>query len=220
MENYTKNGKTLPYEIIYKKNKNTYFRVHGDLIRITTNRYTKKEKIKEFLDQRFDSFYEKLYHQSRIEKEDEITLWGITYPMVLVNGRFSYQIQKGLIIINTLWNDLKKIKEHIYKFELTKEIEHLYPLIKDTVQKKGLSPLPIKLKYLKSKFGSYHRRNKEITLNTFLARLDPIYLLYVLYHEYAHALVFNHSKDFYHLLGEFMPNHKLYQKDLKKIAII
>jgi predicted metal-dependent hydrolase len=42
----------------------------------------------------------------------------------------------------------------------------------------------------------------------------------VIYHEYAHAIVFNHSKDFYNLLGEFMPNHRLYQKDLKRIAII
>ena len=93
-------------------------------------------------------------------------------------------------------------------------------MIEETISRKGLSILPVKLKYLKSKFGSYHRKNNEITLNTFLARLDKIFLVYVIYHEYAHALVFNHSKDFYHLLSEFMPNHKVYQKDLKKIAII
>ena len=92
--------------------------------------------------------------------------------------------------------------------------------INQKISTKGLKPCPFKLKYLKSKFGSYHRKNKEITLNTFLARLNPIYLEYVIYHEYAHAIVFNHSKDFYNLLSEFMPNHRVYQKDLKRMAII
>jgi len=104
--------------------------------------------------------------------------------------------------------------------ELEKKIALIKPEFEAIIARKGLRLIPIKLKYLKSKFGSYHRKNKEITLNTFLARLNPIYLSYVIYHEYAHAIVFNHSKDFYNLLGEFMPNHRVYQKDLKKIAII
>jgi predicted metal-dependent hydrolase len=73
---------------------------------------------------------------------------------------------------------------------------------------------------MKSKFGSYHRKNHEITINTILAKLDQSYLFYVLNHEYAHTKVFNHQKAFYHLLEEMHPNCKQIQKDLKKIAII
>jgi predicted metal-dependent hydrolase len=220
METYTKNGRSIPYEIIKKKNRNTYFRIHEDHLRVTTNRYAKKEQIIRFIDLKFDQFYEKLYQIKRIESDDQLTLWGKPYQIVLFEGKFSYVIQDEQILIHSKWTDLKKIKAQVYQSELSMEIKNIEPMILETISKKGLSLVPVKLKYLKSKFGSYHRKNNEITLNTFLARLDKIFLIYVIYHEYAHALVFNHSKDFYHLLGEFMPNHKLYQKDLKKIAII
>jgi predicted metal-dependent hydrolase len=220
MEAYTKNGKTILYEVIKKKNKNTYFRIHEDHLRVTTNRYATKVQINKFIDLKFDQFYEKIYHSKRVEKSDQLTLWGIPYTIVLTAGKFTYSITGEQIFIQTKLTDLRKIKEQVYQAELLKKIKTLEPMILETVSKQGLFLLPIKLKYLKSKFGSYHRKNNEITLNTFLARLDPIFLIYVIYHEYAHALVFNHSKEFYYLLGEFMPNHKLYQKDLKKIAII
>jgi len=220
METYTKNGKAIPYEIIRKKNKNTYFRIHEDHLKVTTNRYAKKEQIMAFIDLKFEMFYEKIYHSKSIENDDQLTLFGKTYSVLISEGRFSYTIIDDQMLIQSKLKDMKKIKEQVYKAELSNEIERIQPMILETISKKGLSLLPIKLKYLKSKFGSYHRKHNEITLNTFLARLDKIYLIYVIYHEYAHALVFNHSKDFYHLLDEFMPNHKLYQKDLKKIAII
>jgi predicted metal-dependent hydrolase len=220
MESYTKNGKTILYEVIKKKNKNTYFRIHEDHLRVTTNRYATKGQITRFIDLKFDQFYEKIYHSKRVEKSNQLTLWGIPYTIVLSAGKFTYSITDEQIFIQTKLTDLRKIKEQVYQAELIKKIKTLEPMIFETVSKQGLPLLPIKLKYLKSKFGSYHRKNNEITLNTFLARLDPIFLIYVIYHEYAHALVFNHSKEFYNLLGEFMPNHKLYQKDLKKIAII
>ena len=220
MEAYTKNGKTILYEVIKKKNKNTYFRIHEDHLRVTTNRYATKNQITRFIDLKFDQFYEKIYHSKRVEKSDQLTLWEIPYTIVLSAGKFTYTIINEQIFIQSKLTDLRKIKEQVYQAELLKKIKILEPMIFETVSQKGLSLLPVKIKYLKSKFGSYHRKNNEITLNTFLARLDPIFLIYVIYHEYAHALVFNHSKDFYNLLGEFMPNHKLYQKDLKKIAII
>jgi len=220
METYTKNGRTIAYEVIKKKIKNTYFRIHEDHLRVTTNRYTKKEQIIRFIDLKFDAFYEKIYHPARIENSDQLTLWNKTYQMVISEGKFSYSIYNQQILIQTKLRDLNQIKEAVYQAELSIEVKRIEPMILETISKKGLTLLPVKLKYLKSKFGSYHRKNNEITLNTFLARLNPIFLVYVMYHEYAHALVFNHSKDFYHLLGEFMPNHKLYQKDLKKIAII
>ena len=110
-------------------------------------------------------------------------------------------------------------KKRIYFAEMEKILPLLHQKIDPKLMHLGLSPLPIKLKNLKSKFGSYHIRKREITLNIFLSTLDPIYLEYVLYHEYAHVIEFNHSKAFYHVLDQLMPNHHVYQKDLKKIAI-
>ena len=114
----------------------------------------------------------------------------------------------------------QRSEKMIYKKEMIKMVEVLRPKILTTLELVGIKELPYQYKYLKSKYGSYHKRHLEITLNTFLATIDPLYLEYVIYHEYAHHKVFNHSKAFYDVLDEMMINHRLIQKRLKKMEII
>ncbi len=220
METFKKNGKMIPYEIHKKNIKNTYFRIKDGYLKVTTSPFSKKRTILTYIDLKFDQIYAKLEKMKQEEPDDEIMLWGNKFELKISHGRFNYQISDDNISVTSTKVDINLIKKRIYLNEIGKGLKTLNDEIYQTILKKGIKPLPFKLKYLKSKFGSYHRKNKEITLNTFLARLDPVYLKYVIYHEYAHAIVFNHSKDFYNLLGEFMPNHRLYQKDLKRIAII
>jgi predicted metal-dependent hydrolase len=221
METFEKNGKSIPYVIIKKKIKRSYFRVKENHIQITTNTYTTKKLVFSYLDKIFDQLYDQLEKQQLNQLSDhEIKLWGSSYQLVIGEGKFSYQIENQTLLVHTKFKDFNKIKHLIYLHEIKHQYEQIKQEINDVISTKGLKELPINYKFLKSKFGSYHRGHREITLNTFLATLDEIYLIYVIYHEYAHALIFNHSKDFYNLLDEFMPNHRLYQKDLKKIAII
>src|SRR5690554_1665996 len=91
-------------------------------------------------------------------------------------------------------------------------------LIND-LSKLNLTLKPTKVKLLKSKFGSCQIVKKEITINAFLAKLDPIYLYYVLLHEYCHLIEANHSSAFYKLLDVLMETHKVVQKDLRKYVI-
>jgi predicted metal-dependent hydrolase len=221
METYEKNGKSIPYIIIKKRIKKTYFRVLENHVRITTNLYTTKKQLIHYLDKIFDQLYGQLEkHQTNQLTDHEIILWGIKYNLEVSKGKFQYQQIDQTVFVQTQLTDFNKIKQQIYLHEIKDRYQTLKPQINQVISQKGLIELPFKFKFLKSKYGSYHRHHQEITLNTFLATLDEIFLIYVIYHEYAHALVFNHSKDFYNLLDEFMPNHRLYQKDLKRIAII
>ena len=220
MEIFRKNHLEINYIIIYKPIKNTYFRVKENHIQITSNKRTSKNQIMAYLDQKFDKFYQILSNQRSSELPYQMYLWGKAFNLELSYGRFSYDIQEHHIFVTSTSTQVKEVKKRIYYFEMVKRLEHIHREVEEIIFQKQIKRLPIRLKYLKSKFGSYHRKHQEITLNTFLATLDPIYLYYVLYHEYAHAVVFNHSKDFYNLLDELMPNHRIYQKDLKKIAII
>lgn len=220
MDSYQKGDLSIKYHIIHKKMKNTYFRIKDDYVQITTNMYTSKKQILLYLDEKFEKFYLALKKHSQKESDSHITLWGTTYHFIVHEGRFSYEIHDDTLIVYTNKKEIIHIKKTIYQHEMLKKIKEIHPQIVQVIRSRGLYQLPIKLKYLKSKFGSYHRKHHEITLNTFLATLPDIYLTYVIYHEYAHAIVFNHSKDFYNLLSELMPNHRIYQKDLKKIAII
>lgn len=219
MNTVEKNGKVLPYQIIIKKNKNSYFRIRNNMLVVTTNRLTPKKTILAYIDAKFDQFYHQYHIQSQSEQTDQITLWGNTYEFKTIYGRFQYSILNDQVICHSTLDDINQIKKRIYQSEIKKKLPSLLPDVISKVESHGITEKPIRLKYLKSKYGSYHRKHMEITLNTFLAKLDPIYTLYVLYHEYAHAKVFDHSKHFYNLLGEFMPKHKEYQKALKTYVI-
>ncbi|MFU8792468.1 MAG: M48 family metallopeptidase [Acholeplasmataceae bacterium] len=219
MNVYEKNQKQLPYDIEYKAIKHTYFRIRKDHVHITTSKRTKKSVIIHYLDLHFDRLYQKLMIYQDKQDNQSISLWGKTYDINIHEGPFSYAL-----IDNTchIWhkNDaIDRLKKAIYFKELALKIpdieQDLYPII----SRDGITLRPIKIKYLKSKFGSYHRKKDEITLNAFLATMPIEYLTYVIYHEYAHILVFNHSKAFYDQLGKWLPNHKRYQKALKNIAI-
>ncbi|HOI84814.1 MAG TPA: DUF45 domain-containing protein [Acholeplasmataceae bacterium] len=219
MNTLTKNGKTITYTIIPKDNKKTYFRVKQHMVVVTTHPLAQRDRIERFILDRFDMFYEKTHEVKHEESDDEITLWGKMYTLILTHGAFKYTISEDVIYLSSRQEDMVLNKKRIYFAEMEKILPLLHQKIDPKLMHLGLSPLPIKLKNLKSKFGSYHIRKREITLNIFLSTLDPIYLEYVLYHEYAHVIEFNHSKAFYHVLDQLMPNHHVYQKDLKKIAI-
>lgn len=219
IEYYIKNQTSIPYEIQYKKNKYTYFRVRDGRLIVTTNKKTTKQQIHHFIDQKFDQIYKHINLQLTSNLEHEIKLWGKTYGLNISQGRFKYFIEDQMVYVSSMLKDYHAIKKRIYLYELEDKLESIKEEIELNLAKNNLETVPYKLKYLKSKFGSYHRKHHEITLNTFLSTLDPIYLKYVLYHEYAHVRVFNHSKAFYQQLTELMPDHRIYQKDLKKIAI-
>lgn len=214
-----KNGLSITYTILRKPIKNTYFRIKDGICVVSAHPRTSLLTIESFIDLKFDIFYKKILESTQMEPDNNIVLWGKTYEIIKTYGNFSYEISSDVIYLRSKSNDQTYDKKRIYAYELKKMVDKLSSKVKEVIGTVGLSLLPTKIKYLRSKFGSYHKKNHEITLNSFLARLNPIYLEYVIYHEYAHVLIFNHSKDFYNLLDKLMPYHRLYQKDLKKIAI-
>ena len=220
METYKKNHKEISYLIEHKPIKNTYFRVKDNYVHITTSKWVSKKQILAYLDFKFEKFHQSLTEYQSSQGPNHIRLWGRDYVLKLTHGRFSYHIQHDHVYVTSTASDYDEVKKRIYYFEMVKRLDIVHSVVEEVIKTKHIDRLPIRLKYLKSKFGSYHRKHQEITINTFLATLEKKYLYYVLFHEYAHARVFNHSKDFYNLLDDLMPNHRIYQKDLKKIAII
>ncbi|MFZ1704824.1 MAG: M48 family metallopeptidase [Saprospiraceae bacterium] len=72
----------------------------------------------------------------------------------------------------------------------------------------------IRLKYNKSNWGSCSRnRNLNFSVRLFLA--PPEVLDYVIVHELAHLLEMNHSKKFWRIVENVMPDYKKYEKLLK-----
>jgi len=82
------------------------------------------------------------------------------------------------------------------------------------------------LKYSKLKFRKMRRRwgscnsKREITLNKELTRIDKNLIDYVVVHELAHLKHMNHSKEFHAFVDLYLPQSKLYRKELKNIRLI
>jgi len=216
MKYIKKDERLLPYEIVIKKNKHTYFRIKDGYVLVTTNKKM-KHLVKSYLLDHFDSLYKKVERIKVNIDENMLMLNGQTFLLEFYEGLFRYTKLRDKIIV--YGKDLESAKKKIYLQEVKQMMVDIHPKVLKVIKNKGLTELPIIYKYLKSKFGSYHRKHDEITINTVLACYEPIYLEYVLFHEYAHKLVFNHSKDFYDILDTWMPGHKNIQKTLKKMAI-
>jgi hypothetical protein len=78
------------------------------------------------------------------------------------------------------------------------------------------APAKITVKSMKSRWGSCSSRG-SVSLNSKLVQAPPRCIEYVMVHELCHLIHFNHSKDFYTLLAEIIPDWKERKKELKRI---
>ena len=82
--------------------------------------------------------------------------------------------------------------------------EEIYPLF----QTYGVKYPLIKIRIMKSRWGSCHPQKGMITLNGKMIAAPREAIEYVVLHEFAHFVHPNHSKDFYGLVAKLMPDWK------------
>ena len=68
---------------------------------------------------------------------------------------------------------------------------------------------------MKTRWGVCNKRDNSVTLNSKLMEFDLEKLDYVIIHELAHFIHFNHSKDFWNLVCKYEPNYKKIRKEMK-----
>lgn len=95
---------------------------------------------------------------------------------------------------------IKKMQVEVF-LEICKEI---YPLFKEYGVKYPL----VKIRDMKSRWGSCQPQRKIITLNGKMIAAPRAAIEYVVLHEFAHFVHPNHSKDFYKLVESLMPDWK------------
>ncbi|MGI6771332.1 MAG: M48 family metallopeptidase [Acholeplasmataceae bacterium] len=220
IETYTKNGKTIKYQIIIKNNKHMYFHFKPELLVITKNKKVPNERVINIIDNDFDKIYQKINRKQKLNDNEFLYFAKVLDLIVLEGKKLSYEIDDKTIKISKPFNKkLDDVIKYIYKIELTRKIKELEPKIEVQINKLNLELVPFKVKDVKSYYGKCFMGKKEIMYSLKLAKLDPIFLEYVIYHEYAHFIEGNHSKKFYQVLKKLMPNYQEVQKKLRKIKI-
>lgn len=216
MQKLIKNDKILLYKVIEKNIKHSYIKPQDGYVLITKSKHMPLERITNRLLDKFDYYLE----STKKIKEDILYVWNKPYRLIVNEGKiFSYQIVDDVIIVNSKDNKYLNIKVRILKEELKNYLLSIKDEVLEKLHKNNYYEVPLKLKYLRSKYGSYNINKKKeeyIVLNVYLATLEKEFTLYVLYHEYAHQKVKNHQKDFYKGLNKLYKDHREYQKKIKK----
>ena len=143
---------------------------------------------------------------------------GRQYKLVInkiKKGRTSFNLSKGLMTITTKSNDTEKLINQYYKL---KADEVFGKILSDLLIEFPIFTtynISLKHKMLKKRWGSCST-DGNILLNTELIKASKNCIEYVILHELCHLINPNHSKAFYNLLTELLPN---WQKIKNKLEI-
>lgn len=202
------------YEVVItkKNNKNTYIRVKNDLkIYVTTNYLASKHYVKKLLSDNENSIKRMLtIQQKKNEKQGKFYYLGKEYDIIIMPtiDNLTFMDDKIMVKSNDQLNRwYKKQMKKIFK----EHLDYNYHLFEEKI------PYPIlKIRTMKTRWGVCNKRDNSVTLNASLLRETVDKLDYVIIHELSHFVYFNHSKDFWNLVGKYCPQYKKIRQEMKE----
>lgn len=197
-------------EIIYKNNKNIYFRFNDrNVLVVTCPKRTSLEEIKKLIFANEDALI-KMYRNSLEKKSynEKFHLLGKTYNVELNESIDRTYINNDYIYAKNE-KELNFFVEEEIKNVFNKEVE----ICKNCFN--NLPDFTLKTRQMRTRWGVCNRLKKEITLNKELIKRDINLLDYVIIHEMAHFYEGNHSKKFWDIVSKACPKYKEYRKELR-----
>ena len=207
------NNKIYNVEIIYKNNKNMYLRIKDDLkIVVTAPLKISEKKIQKFVESNIDYISKVIIQKEEVlaKKKDKFQYLGQLYDICYINERKIFLGEEKALIGKNVNID------NWYKKNAIEVFENYYNFCFQNFKEAKYKPI-LKIRKMKGKWGVCNITNKTITLNLELIKLNPKYLIYVIYHELCHLKHPNHSKDFWALVEKYVPNYKQIKKEMKNV---
>ena len=205
------NGNKYEIVIIKKDNKNTYIRVKEDLkIYVTTNRFTSNRSIERLIKDNYSNIISMIEKaRNKKEKSEKSMILGKEVDVI----SFSLQDEPELYNNKFYVKDVSKLDKYLkeYAFKIFSErLDVIYNRFVENI------PYPkLKIRKMTTRWGVCNKRDKTITLNIELIRMDIKYLDYVITHELSHFIHFDHSRDFWNLVGKYCNNYKELRKEMR-----
>lgn len=197
------------YTLIRKRIKKMYLRVKENEVIVIAPLKTSLKEINDFVYLHQDWIDKHIKEINYISSDDTIKVLDEEYTIIFsdkprIDGNIIYTPNNEKVFNKLL---LKHTKQYFY--------DRFYEI----GQSLGITDYELKLKYYKSKWGSCTPSKRLITLNVNLIYTTLECIDAIIYHELAHTKVLNHSKDFYDVLLNWIPNYKVVIKHLKQVNI-
>ena len=200
------------YEVVVnrKDNKNTYIRFDGNKIVVNTSKSTSERALKKILNQNFIQIKAMVDKGvKRLENESKFYYLGLEYDIIIVPTLSEIKFGDGAILVK----DEKTLNKFLVKKtnEIVEErFEHIYSIFEEKIPKYRL-----RLRKMKTRWGVCNKSSKTITINSNLIRYNKSVIDYVIIHELAHLIHFDHSKSFWNLVEKYDKDYKIHRKALK-----
>lgn len=148
----------------------------------------------------------------KFESGESIDIFGEIYNLKIINSEIENIYIEGnfFVISSKNIDDRQKIKEKALDYLvkiLNNEIIKMSIDIFDKFSRYSISMPTIKLRQMKSRWGSCMPSKNSITFSKSLVFKPKPCIRYVVIHEFAHLIVPNHSKKFYDIVSEFEPDY-------------
>lgn len=223
-------NKTIAYTINKAKIKNIYITIENGEVVIKAPWYTTRNQIQEVVESKRDWIMKKLeeYNVSprkakEYEDGEKFQILGESYYLNIYykdinNAILNVENEKIEIILPLSYAEednteqIKKMIDKMYYMIAEKEVESAMEKTRKMV---GLAPEEYKIKKIKYAWGTCSSR-KVITINQNLMMYSRKAIEYVVLHEICHLKYMNHSKKFWEMVENYMPDYKEAEKELKK----
>ncbi|WP_368259917.1 M48 family metallopeptidase [Clostridium paraputrificum] len=209
----------IKYEIIYKKKKSISISidVEGN-VKVSVPNNTSKDTIERVIKSKSEWISRKIKEiNSREELEvNTIMYLGKKYSIEIIEQPFlkrnfvAFFNDKFVVNVTIKENAMKVLEEYLKRetLRIVEEVMRYKVLFK-------IIPKEIKVKKLKSRWGSCSYDNM-LVFNSKLIMFRNEAIDYVVIHELCHMIHKNHSKDYWALVKNIMPNYEQEHKYLRE----
>lgn len=176
--------------------------------------WIKKEK-KKFIEQEREDEREYLHLESHY-------VWGKRYLLEIVESDVAPVVElthSRLIMKVRPGTDASKRKELLNSWYREQIRQAVPELIEKYSSRLNVSVDRLFVQDMKTLWGSCNAEDRNIRLNTALARKPKEYLEYIVLHEMVHLLEPRHSQRFTSLMDQMMPNWRRFQTGLNQSAL-
>ena len=160
-----------------------------------------KTLMKEYVSGENFKYLGKNYRLKIIQSDDECVKLQRGYIQIFIKNKGNLEKKKKLL------NDWYHLKAENY---FKKIIAKYSSIVNVDIQN-------IRIRQMKTRWGSCNSSKSYINLNSELIKKPSNAIEYVIFHELAHLIHSNHSREFYNYLSTYMPDWKKRKEQLEMV---